>query len=657
LASRPDEMADKLAPLLNSPREVKQEILEILDPRERLSRVKSEMNEESEVRQLEKRLKDQVRESIGSSHREGFLQDQLKAIQKELGQTDDTHSDFEEIERQIKEANMPENVVEVANKELKKLRLMSPMSAEANVGRNYLDWLVSLPWGKRTADNFDLEKAMQVLDDEHYGLDKVKDQIVEYMAVSKLKGELKGPIICFTGPPGVGKTSLAKSIANALGRNFARMSLGGIRDEAEIRGHRRTYIGALPGKIIQAVRKGKSRNPVILMDEIDKLYNSVMGDPSAALLEVLDPEQNKYFMDHYIEVEYDLSEVLFICTANSTQNIPLPLLDRMEVIPIPGYTELEKIQIAQRHLVPKKREEHGLEEGDVKFGRSTLVEIINNFTREAGVRSLEREIGKVFRKVVTQLVKDGKPGKQINITPKTIGKYLGLPKYHHMQAEETDSVGITNGLGVTSSGGELLITEVETMPGTGKRKVTGQLGEVMKESAEIAFSYIRSRAEELGIRPTRLMDIDLHIHLPENAMPKDGPSAGVTLVTSLASALTGIPVRKDVAMTGEITLRGHVLKIGGLKEKLLAAKRSGMNEVVIPRENEKDLPDIPDEIKKQMKVTPVDFLSDVLKIALRKKPTPLTAQEIAEEDRKLEERSKSVPSAPPVTESNPVSAS
>jgi ATP-dependent Lon protease len=525
------------------------------------------------------------------------------------------------------------------------------------VGRNYLDWLISLPWTKRTDDNFDLEKAQGVLDADHYGMEKVKEQIVEYLAVSKLKGQLKGPILCFVGPPGVGKTSLAKSIARAVGRNFARMSLGGIRDEAEIRGHRRTYIGALPGKIIQAVRKAKSHNPVILMDEIDKLYTSIMGDPSAALLEVLDPEQNRYFMDHYIEVEYDLSETLFICTANSTQNITPPLLDRMEVIYLAGYTELEKIKIAQNHLVKKQQGEHGLTGADVRMRRDALVEVIQHYTREAGVRSLEREIGKIFRKVVTQLVKGGKGKDGVLITPKAVSRYLGLPKFHQMEAEEHDEVGITNGLAVTAGGGDLLITEVETMPGSGRRSVTGSLGDVMKESAEIAFSYVRSRSDELGIMTSALRKRDIHIHLPENALPKDGPSAGITLVTSLASALSGIPVRRDVAMTGEITLRGLVLEVGGLKEKLLAAKRHGMKEVLIPQENAKDLAEVPDEIKRQMKITPVERLDQVLAIALRRAPSPLTPEQREEDERRLAEmRPENPPQADPPGSVGSVSA-
>ena len=640
LGSSPDELADKLAPLLNSSREVKQQILEVLDPLKRLEQVRQEMEEESEVRKLEKKLKDQVRQSIGTSHREGFLQDQLKAIQKELGQGDDARDDFEEYDEQIKAAKMPEAVEEVATKELKKLRMMSPMSAEANVGRNYLDWLIALPWSVVTTDNFDLDKAKVILDEDHYGLEKAKERVIEYMAISKLKGQLKGPILCFLGPPGVGKTSLAKSIARALGRNFARMSLGGIRDEAEIRGHRRTYIGAMPGKIIQTVKKAQSRNPVILMDEIDKLYSSIMGDPSAALLEVLDPEQNKYFMDHYIEVEYDLSETMFICTANSTQNITPPLLDRMEIITLPGYTELEKIKIAQNHLVQKQRTDHGLKEKDVRLSRDSLVEIIQKYTREAGVRGLEREIGKIFRKVVTKLVKSEIVPRNQIITPKNVSKYLGLPRFHQMEAEDKNEIGITNGLGVTSAGGELLISEVETMPGSGKFVVTGQLGDVMRESADIAFSFIRSRGDKLGILNSKLKKMDIHVHLPENAVPKDGPSAGVTLVTSLASALTHIPVRKDVAMTGEITLRGLVLQIGGLKEKLLAAKRNGMKSVLIPKFNEKDLAEVPDEIKKEMKIIPVEHVDEVIAHALCEKPRPLTPEEIEEEEKRLVEMRK-----------------
>jgi ATP-dependent Lon protease len=629
-----DELADRVAPLLACSREAKQKILETLDPKERLERVLREMEDESQVRQLEKKLKNQVKQSIGTAHRDSYLNDQLKAIQKELGQGDDARDDFDEYDKQIKEAKMPPHVEEVAKKELKKLRLMSPMSAEANVGRNYLDWLIALPWGIVTEDSFDLDRARKILDEDHYGLEKVKERIVEYMAVSKLKGKLKGPILCFVGPPGTGKTSLAKSIARALGRNFARMSLGGIRDEAEIRGHRRTYIGAMPGKIIQAIRKAKSLNPVLLMDEIDKLYTSIMGDPSAALLEVLDPEQNNTFMDHYVEVEYDLSQTLFICTANSTHNISAPLLDRMEVIHLPGYTELEKIHIAQAHLIQKQRAEHGLAETDIRVSKEALVEVIQKYTREAGVRALEREIGKIFRKVVTQLAKEDR-ARHIAIGPKQVPKYLGLPKYHRMLAEHEDEVGVTIGLGVTPSGGELLITEVETMPGSGRRILTGQLGDVMKESAQIAISYIRTHADQLGVLSSKLRKLDLHIHLPEGAQPKDGPSAGITLVTSIVSALTEIPVRRDLAMTGEITLRGQVLQIGGVKEKLLAAKRGDIKEVLIPKENVKDLAEVPDEIKLGLKITPVESLDEVIAISLVRSPQPLTPAEIAADEQRI----------------------
>jgi ATP-dependent Lon protease len=643
LSSHPaDEIADRVAPLLACSREAKQKILETLDPKERLERVLREMEDESQVRQLEKKLKNQVRQSIGTAHRDGYLNDQLKAIQKELGQGDDARDDFDEYDKQIKDAKMPPHVEEVAKKELKKLKLMSPMSAEANVGRNYLDWLIALPWAIGTEDQFDLDRARTVLDEDHYGLDKVKERIIEYMAVSKLKGKLKGPILCFVGPPGTGKTSLAKSIAAALGRNFARMSLGGIRDEAEIRGHRRTYIGAMPGKIIQAVRKSKSRNPVLLMDEIDKLYTSIMGDPSAALLEVLDPEQNNTFMDHYVEVEYDLSQTLFICTANSTQNISAPLLDRMEVINLPGYTELEKLHIAQSHLLKKQRTEHGLAEEDVRISKEALVEVLQKYTREAGVRALEREIGKIFRKVVTQLAKEDR-ARHIVIGPKQVAKYLGLPKYHRMANDHGDEIGVTIGLGVTPAGGELLITEVETMPGAGRRIITGQLGDVMKESAQIAISYIRTHADRLGVLSSKLRKLDLHIHLPEGAQPKDGPSAGVTLVTSTISALTEIPVRSDLAMTGEITLRGQVLQIGGVKEKLLAAKRGDIKEVLIPKENVKDLADVPDEIKQGLKVTPVESLDEVIAIALVRAPKALTAQEIEQDEQRIRDIKDTVP--------------
>jgi len=642
LQSPPYELADRIAPLLSASRDIKQGILETEDPRERLEKVLHQMTDESDVRRLEKRLKDQVQKNIGATHREQYLNDQLKQIQKELGQTEDMRDEFDELEEKIKTAQMPKHAEEVARKELKKLRMMSPMSAEANVGRNYLDWLVSLPWNVRTEDSFDLVSARKILNEDHYGLEKVKDRIIEYLAVCKLKGALKGPILCLVGPPGVGKTSLAKSIARALGRKFARMSLGGIRDEAEIRGHRRTYIGAMPGKIIQAMRKAKSRNPVILMDEVDKLYSSIMGDPSAALLEVLDPEQNNTFMDHYIEIEYDLSDVLFVTTANTTQFISAPLLDRMEVISLPGYTELEKIKIAETHLVPKQQKEHGLQDAQVKFRSGTLRTIVEGYTREAGVRNLEREIGKIFRKLATQMVRTKKEG-QLAITSKSLQKLLGVPRFQHTEPEESGEIGISTGLGVTATGGELLITEVELMPGNSRLIVTGQLGEVMKESAQIAFSYVRSKAYEFGILPSKLKKLDIHIHLPEGAIPKDGPSAGVTLVTSLVSALAEIPVRNDVAMTGEITLRGLVLQIGGLKEKLLAARRGRIKQVIIPKENEKDLEDVPEEILRDLKISAVESLDEVIQIALSSSCLPLTREQIEEEEKRLEEDKAPIP--------------
>ncbi|MDH4121410.1 MAG: endopeptidase La [Deltaproteobacteria bacterium] len=648
---QPFELSDRIAPLLTSPRDWKQKLLEEESPLRRLEMVLGQMSEEIKIRQLEKKMKEHAQKNVGSVHRDQYLSEQLKVIQKELGQTEDIRDEYEEYDDKIKKAKMPKGPEEIAKKELKKLKMMSPMSAEANVGRNYLDWLLSLPWSKSTKDTFDLELAQKILDEDHYGLDKVKERIVEYLAVCKLKGELKGPILCLVGPPGVGKTSLAKSISRAVGRKFARMSLGGIRDEAEIRGHRRTYIGAMPGKIIQAVKKAGSKNPVILMDEVDKLYTSIMGDPSAALLEVLDPEQNNTFMDHYIEVEYDLSQSLFICTANSTENISHPLLDRMEVISIPGYTEMEKINIAKTHLIPKQLAEHGLDDKKVRIREDALAEVVRSYTREAGVRGLEREIGKVFRKVVTGLVKKDSDQKVI-ITPKTLVRFLGAPKYQHTPPEEAGEVGITTGLGVTSVGGELLITEVETMRGKGGIFITGQLGEVMKESAQIAYSYVRSNAYEFGIFPSKLKKLDIHIHLPEGATPKDGPSAGITLVTSLVSALTGIPVRNDVAMTGELTLRGLVLQIGGLKEKLLAAKRGRIQEVIIPGENEKDLADIHKEILSGLKISPVHSLMEVIAIALVRPPKPLTPEEMAEEEKRLDamEKDKEDGKTPPMAE-------
>jgi ATP-dependent Lon protease len=493
------------------------------------------------------------------------------------------------------------------------------MSSEANVVRNYLEWLVSMPWQVRTEDNFDLKQAEKILDEDHFGLEKVKERIIEYLAVASLKGKLKGPILCLTGPPGVGKTSLAKSVARALGRNFVRISLGGVRDEAEIRGHRRTYIGAMPGKIIQSIKKAKSTNPVLLIDEIDKLYQSNISDPSAAMLEVLDPEQNNTFVDHYLDVEYSLADVLFICTANSIQNITGPLLDRMEVIHLSGYTELEKQQIATQFLTPRQRKFHGLDEKQLRFRKSAIEEITQGYTREAGVRNLEREIGKVCRKIVTRLVRT-KENKITIVTPKLVHDLLGVPQFHHDQREEKNEIGVSTGLGVTAMGGELLLIEVGLMSGSGKVVLTGTLGDVMQESAKAAFSYVRSNAEYLGIDPEIFSKTDLHVHLPEGATPKDGPSAGLPVMMAIISSFTKISVRYDVAMTGEITLRGHVTEIGGLKEKLIAAKRGLIETVLIPEENEKDLVEIPDEIKKGLKIKAVKNVKESLGLALEAHP-------------------------------------
>ena len=615
-------VADLIAPVLDIGREQKQQLLEALELRHRLELVRQFMRSELEINRLEDKLKKQVEEQISRSQKETYLQDQLRSIQKELGQADDGQTESEEMDQKITESKMPEGVEEEARKELKKLQMMSPLSSEANVVRNYLEWLVSMPWSKKTQDNFDLIRAQKVLDEDHYGLEKVKERIVEYLAVAHLRGSLKGPIICLTGPPGVGKTSLAKSIARALDRKFVRMSLGGVRDEAEIRGHRRTYIGALPGKIIQSLRKAGSNNPVLLIDEIDKLYQSVISDPSAAMLEVLDPEQNNTFTDHYLEVEYDLSDVLFICTANSTQQITAPLLDRMEVIRLSGYTELEKIRIAEDFIIPRQRQLHGLVAEQLRFRKAAVEEVIRSYTREAGVRNLERELGKICRKVVTQLVRSEEK-KNMMVTPKLVHKFLGVPHPPRDRKNESNEVGVAMGLGVTSLGGETMLVEVGLMPGGGKLSLTGKLGDVMQESAKAAYSWVRSNAESLRIDHKLFKKRDLHIHLPEGATPKDGPSAGLPLITAIVSAFTQIPVRNEVAMTGEITLRGHVTEIGGLKEKLLVARRGMFLTVVIPVENEKDLAEIPAEITDGLRIRAVHNVNDALNIALEHHPALL----------------------------------
>ena len=633
-ADEPQHLADRIAPFLNLDLPKKQELLEILSPKPRLERVFERMLEEAEIKKLEKKLKERVQGQIGRTQKEYYLNEQIKAIQKELGTGEDGKAEIEEYEKRIGTVKMSAEALEVAKKELKKLKLMSPMSAEANVVRNYLDTLLGMPWGVKTEDNFDLKRAEQVLNEDHYGLDKVKERIIEYLAVAKKVGKIKGPIICLVGPPGVGKTSLARSVAKALGRNFVRMSLGGIRDEAEIRGHRRTYIGALPGKIIQSLKKAKSNNPLMLLDEVDKMTYGVMGDPAAALLEVLDPEQNSTFMDHYLEVEYNLNDVLFFCTANNVAGIPPALLDRMELITLAGYTELEKEAIATQHLIEKQREENGLEKSQVHFRREAVVEVIQRYTREAGVRNLEREIGKICRKVATQLVR--KPNtKSVVVTPRRVHDFLGVPRYKHEIVEGKNEVGVTTGMAWTPMGGELLFVEVSLMRGTGRLIITGQLGDVMKESVQAAMSFVRSNANQLGIYSEAFKKYDVHIHFPEGATPKDGPSAGVTLTTSIVSAFTGIPVRKQVSMTGEVTLRGKVLQIGGLKEKLLAAKRGGISEALIPWENQNDLQEVPAEVKKGVKVTAYKSVLDMLPVALERMPTPVV-DPVTPDDRKQE---------------------
>ncbi|MBI4082733.1 MAG: endopeptidase La [Candidatus Lambdaproteobacteria bacterium] len=624
------QLADRIAPLLNLDLAKKQELLETLDPKVRLQKVFERMIEEAEIKKLEKKLKERVQGQIGRTQKEYYLNEQIKAIQKELGTGEDGKAEAEEYEKRITDTKLSPEAAEVAKKELKKLKMMSTMSAEANVVRNYLDTLLGMPWGVKTEDNFDLKRAEQILNEDHYGLDRVKERIVEYLAVAKKVGKIKGPIICLVGPPGVGKTSLARSVARALGRKFVRMSLGGIRDEAEIRGHRRTYIGALPGKIIQSLRKAKSNNPLMLLDEVDKMTYGAMGDPAAALLEVLDAEQNHTFMDHYLEVEYDLSDVLFFCTANNAQGVPPALRDRMELISLSGYTELEKEHIATRHLIDKQREENGLKHEQVKFRRDALIDVITRYTREAGVRSLEREIGKICRKVATQLVKNPAQ-KGVTITPKRVQEFLGVPKFKHDTAEGHNEVGVATGMAWTAMGGELLFIEASLMHGKGALQITGRLGDVMKESVQAALSFVRSNANRLGIYSEVFRKYDLHIHFPEGAIAKDGPSAGIPITAALVSAFTEIPVRKQVAMTGEITLRGRVLQIGGLKEKLLAAKRGLITEALIPDDNQKDLTEVPIEIKKGIKITPVKTLFEALEIALERMPAPVQDPLAAEE--------------------------
>ncbi len=614
----PARLADTIAAHLSLKIEDKQQILEMADTRERLEHILGVMESEIDLLQVEKRIRGRVKKQMEKSQREYYLNEQMKAIQKELGEIEDAPNEFEDLKKKIAEAGMSKEAREKAESELKKLKMMSPMSAEATVVRNYIDWLVQVPWKKRNKVRKDLGAAEHILEEDHYGLEKVKERILEYLAVQQRIKKIKGPILCLVGPPGVGKTSLGKSIARATNRKFIRMSLGGVRDEAEIRGHRRTYIGSMPGKIVQNMSKVKSRNPLFMLDEVDKMSMDFRGDPSSALLEVLDPEQNHTFVDHYLEVDYDLSEVMFVATAN-TLNIPPPLLDRMEVIRISGYTEDEKINIAIRYLVPKQIKANGLKAEEVSISKTALVGIVRYYTREAGVRGLEREIAKICRKVAKELLLD-KRRSSVRITPKNLSKFLGVQQFRYGKAEENNQVGQVTGLAWTEVGGELLTIESVILTGKGKQIYTGKLGDVMQESIQAAMSVVRSRTVSFGVDPEFFHKHDFHVHVPEGATPKDGPSAGVGMCTALLSAITGIPVKSDVAMTGEITLRGEVLPIGGLKEKLLAAHRGGIGTVIIPEENEKDLVEIPKNIKDDLKIRSARWIDQVLEIALEKMP-------------------------------------
>ncbi|MEC7761029.1 MAG: endopeptidase La [Pseudomonadota bacterium] len=624
----PAKLADLVAGHLGVEVEQKQELLETLPIDERLEKVYGLMQGEMSVLQVEKKIKTRVKSQMERTQREYYLNEQMKAIQKELGEDGEGQDELQELENRINATKLSKEAKEKAEAELKKLKNMSPMSAEATVVRNYLDWMLSIPWGVKSRVKKNLDNAQDVLDNDHYGLEKVKERIVEYLAVQQRSKKLKGPIMCLVGPPGVGKTSLGKSVAKATGREFIRISLGGVRDESEIRGHRRTYIGSMPGKIIQALKKAKTTNPLILLDEIDKMGQDFRGDPASAMLEVLDPEQNATFVDHYLEVEYDLSNVMFLTTANS-YNMPGPLLDRMEIIPLAGYTEDEKREIAKQHLVDKQVRNHGLRKGEFSVTDEALTDVIRYYTREAGVRNLERDIAKLARKAVTKIVR--KDVDKVEVTPETLEDYLGVRKHRYGLAEKEDQIGVVTGLAWTSVGGDLLQIEALRLPGKGRMKTTGKLGDVMKESIDAASSYVRSIAPEIGVKPPKFDRWDIHVHVPDGATPKDGPSAGLAMVTSIVSVLTQIPVRKDIAMTGEVSLRGNAMPIGGLKEKLLAALRGGIKTVFIPEENVKDLADIPDNVKQGLEIIPVTHVRDVLKQALVSEPEPIEWDEAAEE--------------------------
>jgi ATP-dependent Lon protease len=624
----PARLADLVAGHLGVDVAQKQAILETLDVAERLEKVYGHMQGELSVLQVEKKIKSRVKTQMEKTQREYYLNEQMKAIQKELGDGEDGTNEVAELEARIAKTALSKEAREKADAELKKLKSMSPMSAEATVVRNYLDWLLGVPWGVKSRVKKDLGAAQKVLDTDHFGLDKVKERIVEYLAVQARSTKLKGPILCLVGPPGVGKTSLGRSVAKATGREFIRISLGGVRDESEIRGHRRTYIGSMPGKIIQSLKKAKTTNPLILLDEIDKMGQDFRGDPASALLEVLDPEQNNTFIDHYLEVEYDLSNVMFITTANS-YNMPGPLMDRMEIIPLAGYTEDEKREIAKQHLLQKQIAANGLKKGEFSVSDDALNHMIRYYTREAGVRNLEREIAKLARKAVTDILK-GKT-KKVEVDPAKVEEYLGVQRHRYGLAEKDDQVGVVTGLAWTSVGGDLLQIEALRLPGKGRMKTTGKLGDVMKESIDAAASYVRSISPQIGVKPPKFETMDIHVHVPDGATPKDGPSAGLAMVTSIVSVLTGIPVRKDIAMTGEVSLRGNAMPIGGLKEKLLAALRGGIKTVFIPEENAKDLAEIPENVKTGLKIIPVSHVREVLAQALVRQPEPIDWDEAAEE--------------------------
>lgn len=612
----PGRLADVITSHLSLKVNEKQKVLEALDINKRLDKLCEILAQEMEVLELERKINVRVRKQMEKTQKEYYLREQMKAIQKELGERDEHGSEIEDFKQRIKKAKLPKEVLEKVNKELERLEKMPAMVAEAVVVRNYLDWVLSLPWAVETKDRLDLKVAEEILAKEHYGLEKPKERILEYLAIRKLAKKMKGPILCLVGPPGVGKTSLGKSIAHSLGRKFVRMSLGGVRDEAEIRGHRRTYVGSMPGRVLQRMKQAGSKNPVFLLDEIDKMASDFRGDPASALLEVLDPEQNSTFNDHYLETSFDLSRVLFITTANSMHTIPGPLLDRMEIIEISGYTEEDKVNIAKEHLIPREINEHGLSENNISISEGAIRKIIREYTREAGVRSLQRQIAAICRKVTRKVVADVKYS--ANITANNVPKYLGPEKYHYGSAEKESQVGVTTGLAWTAAGGDILSIEVALVPGKGQLMLTGKLGDVMKESAQTSLTYIKSKAEELNIDPELLEKHDIHIHVPEGAIPKDGPSAGITIATSLASAFSGRKVSNEVAMTGEITLRGRILPIGGLKEKALAANRAGIKKIIIPAENKKDLNDIPANVKKKMEFILVTHMDEVLDVALEK---------------------------------------